>query len=546
MKPIPYNIILKTILQVQILVVLLLISSPSYSQIYSDTTWERWYGKQNCNEGMASITNHIEHYDKGFVFHGRSFQSDLNKPMIKKTDINGYFLWERKLDSLSNNYIGSIKTTADGGIVLCGGINGATGVSNPWVAKLNVCMEVEWCKTFQWSAYSYANGMAIDHEGNIIVLTNYYGQSPSERIGLIKLNAEGEVLWKNSYATMSDYPYIWNAFGNKVFISADNNYYISGNAEWPTNNDPQQGKGDRPFIVKVNSNGDEEWVLPFGIYDGVFGKSFEIVEEQENIFLATGLNSDNSNPLLFYFDDKGEVVSYANEILFPDTHVINWFLSTKKIGDNRFYSILRYMNDWQQQFPLNSYLIHDSLLNVVDYFDAPEVWFPASLVQTFNNKILTVAKTLEENNEYSYDIYLNKRNTDFTFDTVYTNWAGSYDSLCPDGIVSGYLPYICDDVVGIEDIPSPEQYAAQKDRIEIIIQPNPAHDKAMVKLEKAEDLSDIEWSLYNQTGEVLMVEKLANGQLEVQIDISGMVSGIYFLILRSEGKFVGSSKLVVE
>lgn len=525
--------------------VLLLFSSHSYSQIYSDTTWERWYGKQNYEEAMATTNNHIEHYDKGFIFHGYNESSGQGKPIIKKTDINGYLLWERKLDSLSNNYIVSMKNTSDGGIVLCGGINGTVGHTNPWVGKLNACMEMEWCKTFQWSAYSYANDIAIDNEDNIVILTDFYGQSPGERIGLIKLTNEGEVLWKNSYATMSDYPYIWNAFGNKVFISADNNYYIAGDADWPTNNDPQQGKGDRPLIIKVNANGDEEWVLPFGIYDGVFGKSNEIFEDDGNQFLAIAYSSVNHNPLLFYFDDSGVVLSYTSKELLADINVANWVLSTKKIDNNRFYSIYRYRNSWSES-PLNGYMIYDSLLNIIEYTETPEMLMPASLVQTYNNKMLTVALMRENTKYVYYDIYLNKRNTDFTFDTVYTNWAGSYDSLCPDGIVSGYLPYLCDDVVGIEDIPSSQEYAAQKDRIEISIQPNPAHDRAIIKLEKTEVFYDLEWSLYNQTGEVLMFEKLINGQSEIQIDISGMASGIYFLILRSEGSFVGSTKFVVD
>lgn len=59
-------------------------------QIYSDTTWERWYGLQNYNESMSAKNHHIECYDKGYLFHGKDdYTNDFEKPVLRKTDING-------------------------------------------------------------------------------------------------------------------------------------------------------------------------------------------------------------------------------------------------------------------------------------------------------------------------------------------------------------------------------------------------------------------------------------------------------------------------
>lgn len=528
-----------------ILLSFLLISSQLFSQfIYSDTTWERWYGKQNYQEGSASSKHDIEHYDKGYIFYGRNELGNPDKPIIKKTDINGYYLWERKLDSISDKYILSMINSDDGGVLLCGGINDV-GYSNPWVAKLNACMEVDWCKIFRWSEFSYAVDIKVDQEGNIIVLTDYYGYSPGENINLIKLNPQGEVLWKNNYATMEDYPYIWNAYARKLLISEDNHYYIAGEAEWPTNNDPQQGKGNRAFFIKVNPSGEEEWVLPFGIYNGVFAWGTDIFQKSENTFVAIGFNVAINNPLIISFNDQAEVLSYSTEVLFPSSYVANMFSSTKFVDNNKFFSIWKYYISLQES-PLSGYIVYDSLLNIIDYKTDGRWRSPSNLIQTYNNKLVTVATMKETEKTTYYDIYMSKRNIDFTYDTVYTNWSGAYDSLCEGGVISGYLDYDCGIVVGINEIPSPEQYKEAQEKIGIQVQPNPAKTQAILILENTAKFKEISMSVYNQTGEEVFARKVRTGSLEEMIDISHWSRGVYFVVMRSEGRFKGSVKLLVE
>ena len=527
-----------------IIVFLLLITNLSFAQIYSDTTWERWYGRQNYHESSTTTKNDIEYYDKGYIFHSYNYSSDPYRPILKKTDINGYFLWERKLDSTLNKYISGIKKSNNGGVYIFGG-SYDSGICNPWVAKLNACMEVEWCKIFRWTEFSYSKDLQIDNEGNIIVLTDYYGYSPGERINLIKLNPEGDVLWKNNYATMQDYPYIWNAFARKLLISADNNYYIAGEAEWPTNNDPGQGKGDRAFFIKVNPDGNEEWVLPFGIYDGLFGLSMELFELNNNHFFSIGFNVATNNPLLTSFNDQGEVLFYFTETLLPDSYVANMFIETKRIDDNKFFSIWRYYTSLQDP-PLNGYMVYDSLLNIIDYKETPDVLMPCNLIKTYNNKIVTVATMREANKPTYYDIYMSKRNIDFTYDTVYTSWAGNYDTLCSGGVVSGYLPYSCSIEVGINEIPTPEQYKESQKKVGIKVQPNPAKTQATLVLENTVKFKNLEMSIYNTTGVVVLQREVRTGSQEELLNISSWSRGMYFVVMRSEGRFVGSAKLVVE
>jgi hypothetical protein len=83
---------------------------------------------------------------------------------------------------------------------------------------------------------AYSNGIMcvtgknieIDRNGDIVVLTNYYGGTISKRINLIKLRPDGELIWKKDYATIEDHPYIWNSQANSLMISESNDYYITG------------------------------------------------------------------------------------------------------------------------------------------------------------------------------------------------------------------------------------------------------------------------------------------------------------------------------
>ena len=532
-----------------VLFLLIFISGNALTQhIYSDTTWERWYGRQYYNELPSATNQQIEHYDKGYIFHLQNdFPSAPLKPILKKTDINGYFLWERKLDSTLNKAINGIKKYDDGGIIVYGGIyHNNNEFPNPWVAKLNACMEVEWCKLFQWNRNSYVKDLAIDLEGNIVALTFGYGEYLNERINLIKLAPDGELIWKGNYATRDDYPHIWNAIPQKLLISQDNHYYIAGKAEWPTNNVPGQGSGVRSLFIKVNPDGEEEWLLPFGIYDNLFTQCRSLYQISDTMFAGLCHSYTSHNPVMVYFNENGEVLSFVDKTIMPEFSYENKLVNPILLEDNTFWGIWRYLYTSDEVTYHYGYMHFDTALNIIDYKEDDRWRDPANLKYTFNNKFVTFGSMKENNSTNNYDIYLNKRNFDFSYDTVYSNWSGDYDTLCPEGIVSGYLPYTCDMIVGIDEIPSPEEYKEAQEKIGIQVQPNPAHTQVTLILENTSKFKNLHISVFNQTGEEVYTRKLRNCTQEELLNISNWSSGIYFIVIRNESKMVGSTKLVVE
>jgi hypothetical protein len=93
---------------------------PSLSaQIYSDTTWERWFFGPPHYETTSGV-KHVEYYDKGYLL-GSSFGDDWGEyAKLIKTDINGYYLWDRTFDTLVFNRVRGISVSDDGSIYCVG------------------------------------------------------------------------------------------------------------------------------------------------------------------------------------------------------------------------------------------------------------------------------------------------------------------------------------------------------------------------------------------------------------------------------------------
>lgn len=519
------------------------------AQIYSDTTWERLYFGPGVHE--KTYTNkHQEYYDKGFLLSTYYHSDDMNKPKLVKTDINGYYLWDRVLDTTNHIGILAMASSIGGDTYISGSIMGETNYM-PWVGKLNVCGEIEWCRTFEWDEVSYGIDIEMDKNGDIIILTQFYGHSPDERINLIKLTPDGELIWKKNYATIEDHPYIWNAQGNQLLISEDNQYYITGQAHWPTNNDPNQGGGLRSFIVKVNQWGEEKWVLPFGIEHEFYGYASRSYQVNDTLFLSVAYNfpgpvTPEFQTILIWYNKDGELLDFNTtpllEGLFYDVALYDAIF----LDDQTLWGIMYYRLNPDDDETEIGYLHIDTSMNVLNYYENG-YWDPygrTSLVQTHNDKFLTVGARQEDGSSSNYDVYISKRNEDYSFDTVYSNWAGSFDSLCPHQIESGYLPYNCETIiVGTVELES-ESKIENKD-LEIKVSPNPANKKVRIEFENL-SYEQLEMQIFNISGEEEYAETLLSYPQAKGLDISRLSRGVYMIVLRNKGIIVGRAKLVVE
>jgi len=208
--------------------------------------------------------------DGGYVIAGQ--HSDANSSgnydfLIVKTDGEGNVEWQKILGGTGYETAHGIHPTPDGGYIVAGESNSDDGDAIPgkgmmdfWVLKLSSEGTIEWQKKLGgtlndgcWSIQLTADGgyaLAGVTESNDIDVTGNHGMND---YWLVKLNANGNIVWQKTYGgTSIDY-------GIVMAVAPDGGYVLSGFA---FSNDSDvtgnHGAGDM-WVVKTNSTGTIEW-----------------------------------------------------------------------------------------------------------------------------------------------------------------------------------------------------------------------------------------------------------------------------------------------
>jgi len=279
--------------------------------------WEHYYGLVNRGEYPYDI---IETYDKGYLICGGF--NDLGTWLIK-TDINGNVLWQKTAiaDVPSTSF--AMIQTSDTGYVIAGGIAGAWGFYDPMIAKLNACGEREWCRTFPgyFRAYdSWTHDIIETDAKDLVFIANDYGNIGKNPLFLIKLDSLGETKWKMPILTIWAHPTSIQPIAHNLIETPDLGYLITGHCYWAH---PWDTTGEIKYIrftsIKVNENGYEEWVYPFGLQDTILSGGNSSIILNENTFLGIGAYFTGSYPvypLFINYNKFGNEVGY--NILNPN------------------------------------------------------------------------------------------------------------------------------------------------------------------------------------------------------------------------------------
>jgi hypothetical protein len=514
-------------------------------------TWPKTYGEPDRKDESYDIA---EAYDKGFYILGLLYSQDYapKSTWLIKTDINGEILWEKVFQSgvLNKSYM--MEPTRDGGILVCGG-NWKTGnnTTNPFVVKLNACGEKEWCYEFTESPYGnmpWASDVKETPSGDIIVLVNQYGNHPIHTMHLFKLNAGGEVLWRNSYAHAYNHPGSLNPRGNKLLITSTGEYLITGDIYWEDIWNPGSPMGLRSLFVLIDSIGNEKWVLPFGANDTITGKALMSYQDSDTTFVAICTNWTNEvNPLFLSYDIYGNIIEY-NTI---EMNTIN-----PDIGDGIFTRLRKFNTNYLVGggFYISSSSHHDQMEAVFDsnymepnygvlkYIIHNENDSPYDMIVTRNQKVLSSSK------HNSWDIYLAKLNTQLEMDTLDPN-NYTYDSLCttPGLPQSGFISLDdCGLFTDIDEIPTAKQYREKIRWIPITAYPNPVTEgKLTMEFENTQHHQNMELHCYDNFGRLIHSRKIYNGQQDTVLDVSTWPPGIYIAVVYSDGSARGKAKFEV-
>ena len=530
---------------ISLLTLLLLDINLLYSQ-----TWPKYYGIQNRREYVKGI---IEHYDSGYLILGEFFNATYTKrwAWLIKTDINGNTLWEKIFEnSLEWVNLRAIEQTTDGGWVICGSAMVSSDIFIPLVLKLNACGEKEWCKLFEGSPNNQSAAIDIKETGNgdIVVLVMLYGSIPEETIHLFKLNADGEVLWIEAFATMYDYPNTQIKEPERLFITNEGKYIISGHGYWEQPWNPGGPMPLTPLFIMVDSDGNEEWVLPYGLNDTIIGRAFSVSKESDSTILGMAHHwGANLIPLFAEFNHSGQETNYR--LLHPqniDSNLVSGTLIRMYSIDSMNYAqgSFRYAPD--QSIPIAVVELEDDLFGmdtIVTNYDIIHGHVAHRFNKTFDNKLLSSGTFTQSS--VNYDISLAKLNLNLEYDTAYTG-NFTYDSLCIPGPPQSGFIYLndCDIVLGTE-MPTAREYRARKQTILLNIYPNPAKDQITFAMENTQHHRNIELRCFNLLGVLQHQTTIIRGQTQATLDVSPWPPGMYVAVVYSDEKPVARGKFVV-
>lgn len=523
------------------------------SSIYAQD-WPKIFGE----DIQAWSRDIIETYDKGYVIIA---QVDPIEPVPRmyawliKTDINGNRLWDKKIFSSSyHNACNGIEHTTDGGIILTG-VTTKLDTSN-WdvmYIKLNACGEKEWCNILSTPG-NPDYGLKIKQvPDGYIALAKYLYDWETQRIWLVKMDGGGNVLWEKVYAQQDTN--IFNEECRGLLVTSDGGYLITGDTYYL---EPGGHYGyAHPLIIKTDADGNEQWVLPFGLNTGYKGNyATHPAENAHGFFYATGTHFRRDTlplgdaPCFIKFAPSGQEISYCDLLL----NTSSGGTGTLNLMDDQTLFISGAWTDSTEVQKIGIFKT-DTIGNI----SKTKILFTGIMHSILGSIITNDKKYVATGgfivNNPTPDIYLFKLNSDLEYDSIYTQ-PFTYDSLCPYAIDSDTLNL--DDCI-VTGIHEPSVIDIQSN---INIYPNPSNAVITIDipatLSSSYTLQGIQvtqayhrWDgaslqVYDINGRMVKSEFLSGQSQTLTMDVSAWQPGMYLLRIVYKGKTLGTAKMMKE
>lgn len=238
-------------IKLRLLILLLSISTWTFAQ--HTFTWQRAYGNPNLDDMADDI---IQTSDGDYVFTGSTNGSngDDYDIYLVKTDRVGNVLWSRTFGGGGTQKGAKMVKLEDGGFAIAG-MNQNFGENDSDVFLLRTDAEgIEtWSMTYrQADTNEAALGLAATADGGFIISGYAESATGDEELYLIKTRENGSIQWSNQYGGLQD------ERGYAVVTTSDGGYAVAGFTQSIGN-----GKKDG-FLLKTDFVGNEMWARSYG------------------------------------------------------------------------------------------------------------------------------------------------------------------------------------------------------------------------------------------------------------------------------------------
>lgn len=274
--------------------------------------WEKSFGYSGSDNGFSIIQTQ----DNGYLIAGVIDVTSSDGQGNNRLNINrhaGGDYWVIKINSVGNlqwsRYFGgsftdtsyALSETQTGNFIIVGSsdsddidINNNKGTYDFWVLKISSSGDLIWEKSFGGSEIDEARDITITENGDFLIVgdsrsvdTDVLYNNGAADIWIIKINADGQLIWEKTYGGTS-------FDGVQSIQKTLNNYYIvAGNSRSSdVNLENNNGQNDAWFF-KIDSQGVLKWQNSVGGSD--IDLLMDIVELENGTIIAVG--NSNSNDL---------------------------------------------------------------------------------------------------------------------------------------------------------------------------------------------------------------------------------------------------------
>jgi len=211
--------------------------------------WNKTFGGLFRDMGM-SVQQTL---DGGYIIAGlKDLKNDgIGDALLIKTDSNGVQEWNRTFGEPNHHdWANCVKQTSDGGYILTGVTSSYdVGSGEVWLIKTNSTGIQIWNKTFGGLGSDWANSVEQTIDGGYI-LTGY--TATNQDALLIKTDSNGNLEWEKTFGGTDIYQ------ANSVQQTTEGGYILGGHID-------SRGAGiDDAWLIKTDSNGDQQWNKTFG------------------------------------------------------------------------------------------------------------------------------------------------------------------------------------------------------------------------------------------------------------------------------------------
>tara|TARA_B100000579_G_scaffold23748_1_gene16809 strand:+ start:11845 stop:13182 length:1338 start_codon:yes stop_codon:yes gene_type:complete len=266
--------------------------------------WDQGYSAIQTNDGGYIIT--------GFIQTGSPEQKNI---CLIKTDENGDEEWSNSFgDGLSVSGEGggdtgySVQQTNDGGYVVVGSTFFWGGLSQQiYLIKVDGNGNEEWSQIYGEEGSDVAYSIQQTNDGGYIIAGETYSSSSispvyHRDVWVIKINSNGFEEWSQTYGGDG------NDIGHSIQQTDDGGYIIAGE----TSNSVFESEAD-VLVIKVNANGLEEWSQTYGGDGNDIGYSIQQTNDGGYI-VAGGFEGSGDNAFIYLIklNNNGDIISTSD------------------------------------------------------------------------------------------------------------------------------------------------------------------------------------------------------------------------------------------